>query len=297
MEDGDEKRFPNTPHFNVVPGTFEVSCFFLSLALSVFSILNTTPHVSSPCIFESSSVIAVPLYLMKFIIRVTLAGALFSGQSVGLIARRPDSSVFRNSYYSSSTNDPFVFYNKKNNRNDLESPQQDEDSPVLVDAVDRLVDFVSAPTPLIPSLALGFPVALILVTVTQSWSNAFTTVVLFAFLAWFGRSVALDEDVDATPTLSTLGLDALAFLAALGAAQLLVPSEDEGFIDLGVLMGVSFAVLAIVQVLRTPLPKDTPEERLMDQWDDRFRHNRKVNGQKKRNTNDRTTTNKKDKNK
>ncbi|GAX18191.1 hypothetical protein FisN_25Hh175 [Fistulifera solaris] len=242
---------------------------------------------------------------MKFIIRVILAGALFSGQAAGLIARLPVSSVFRNSD-SSTTNNPFVvdsfvLYSKKNNRNNLEPQQQDEDSPVLVDAMDLLVDFVSAPTPLVPSLALGFPVALIVVTITQSWSNAVTTVVLFAFLAWFGRSVALDEDgieesVDATPTLSTVGLDALAFLAALGAAQLLVPSEDEGFLDLGVLTGVSFAVLASVQVLRTPLPKDAPEERLMDQWDDRFRQNRKINGQKKKSAIDKMAS-KKDKKK
>ncbi|GAX28768.1 hypothetical protein FisN_25Lh175 [Fistulifera solaris] len=245
---------------------------------------------------------------MKFIIRVKLAGALFCGQSAGFIARRPVSSVFWNSYSSTANNPlvihPFLLYSQKNNRNDLEPQQQneDEDSPVLVDAIDLLIDFVSTPTPLVPSLALGFPVALLLVTITQSWSNTVTTVILFTFLAWFGRSVALDEDGveesgDATPTMSTVGLDALAFLTAIGTAQLLVPSEDEGFLDWGVLTGVSFAVLAVVQVLRTPLPKDTPEERLMDRWDDRFRQNRKVNGQKKKSAIGKMTNKKKDKKK
>lgn len=213
------------------------------------------------------------------LVETTTSSALF-------VSHRPASTVLstcartKTTPYSSSV----LYQNRR--KNEFEPPPpEEEDSPVLVQAVENIAKVVSAPTPGVPTVALGFPVALLLVAVTQSFSTTITTVLLFCSLAWFGRSVALDEDKDnapPSPSSSFVLLDGIAFLTALGAANLFVPSlGTNSNIDLGVLVGVSVAVLAIAQVIRDPIPKDSPQERLMDQWDDQFR-NKKINGQQKK---------------
>lgn len=228
---------------------------------------------------------------MKFIsITCVVLEIVTQKASAGFVSPRVrPSSDLRHS--SRQKRDPCAsaFY-YKSRRSD---PEQDDDSPVLVQAVDTIVSLASGPTPGVPSLALGFPMALLLVTWTQSWPTALVTTILFSLLAWFGRSVVLDEDdsPDSSPSSSFLLLDGITFLVALIASNVFVPSLGSS-VDSGVIAGVSLAILAVVQVLRDPIPKDSPQERLMDQWDDRFRGS-KVNGQKKKKPKDSTKDKKK----
>ena len=138
------------------------------------------------------------------------------------------------------------------------------DDNLLIATTEKIGDFLQQPTPGIPSLAIGFPVALLGWTVV---THNIAAVVLFAVWAVLGRQL-VDED-------DSWMMDAISLGLAVLCSQVLFPTDQS--LDLGFLVGIFVFVLALAQVLSAlpAMERTTPEERLMDEWDDEFRKQQK----------------------
>ena len=150
----------------------------------------------------------------------------------------------------------------------------DDDEPVLIEASNDFFHFLSRP--IFSNVRLGFPFALMVVWIISPAPVAALSTVLFGGLAWLGRALVVDENTDASTSMAdATAVDFSSLGLAVLASNVLVPTGEGGpSFDLGVLIGVPVVLLAVGQVVMalkdTSDEKRTPQDRLLDIWDDEF---------------------------
>ena len=164
------------------------------------------------------------------------------------------------------------------------SPNEDNDSGE--DPVQTLSRIFGTPTPLVPDLPLGYPVALLVAVIIffPTPVAAIAPVVLFGVFRYLGSDYfLLEEDQDNDNIDSPLPVNLVAFVAALLSSFLIVPAQsnttivttsvradDPGAIPVALLLVVAFGG-ALWQFLPKESEEEIPVERSrMDLWDDEF---------------------------
>lgn len=139
-------------------------------------------------------------------------------------------------------------------------PDGDEDDDLIESGVNRLSTFLSQPTPGLASLKLGFPLVLASSTLLVPLPTVLLLCIFFVGFAYLGRQVI--DDIDDKVDFAALG-------AAIASAGLLSPfgfwRDNQDALQLVAalgLIGVSVAIL----VEAAP----SKEEKLLDEWDDKF---------------------------
>jgi hypothetical protein len=168
-----------------------------------------------------------------------------------------------------------------------------DDDNILVSLIDRTLKTVSKPVPGVsPSLAIGYPLALIAAALVLPTTTAAFLALFFCVYAILGRRLILEDDFDEDDDddedeESRPRTDLLAFGAAVVSAGLLAPTNSPVDIsaaaaaagDSTPLLAVGslgLAAAAVVVLLRgdtteTNEATESIEQKLMDMWDDKLR--------------------------
>ena len=166
------------------------------------------------------------------------------------------------------------------------SPNDDNESEK--DPLQFVANTIGTPTPWIPELPLGYPLALLGVVIVffPSPVAAIVPFVLFGIFRYLGKDyLSLEEDQDkgSDNIDSPLPVDLVAFVAAILSSLLVVPTQGittvantanvdySGAIPAALLLVLVAAGGAIWQFLQKESKEETPvERRRMDLWDDEF---------------------------
>jgi hypothetical protein len=166
-----------------------------------------------------------------------------------------------------------------------------DDDNLLVSLIDRTLKIVSKPVPSVsPSLAIGYPLALIGAALVLPTTTAAFLAVFFCVYATLGRRLILEEDFDEDDDEeddeeSRPRTDLLAFGAAIVSAGLLAPTNSPVDISAATagdstpilavgslgLAAAAVAVLLLGDTTETNETTESIEQDLMNMWDDKLR--------------------------
>lgn len=174
-----------------------------------------------------------------------------------------------------------------------QGPDELESDNVVVQIIDRVVDgFTKQAIPLIPDLALGFPLALMIQFLFVPLSQALLTVFLFGILRTAGNKIIRFEetssedlygvtDPDEDQISAMLPIDATALCLSFFSATLLDTSVNSA--TLLFFFGLAFLVTAVfAQGVREVETTEqlTKDDKLLNRWDERFRKHDRTTDEK-----------------
>jgi len=235
------------------------------------------------------------------------------------------SSLFKEFPYAVTTSDHFApqqhqqwhkhrqegltILNMSRGKDDRKGGNDEEDISSIV--IDNIYNLISAPTPGLENLALGFPLLLASAFIFLPGVQSLALIVFFASFSYLGRVIMVVDDDDENDdgddydefVSSThdreedskiiFGTDTVSLLAAVASTALLIPSfSSTEFFVLDWSRGVSLSVLFLASFLVSRgsrgLRKDDsyenkqpPERTLFDIWDDQLEDLATKKGKKK----------------
>jgi hypothetical protein len=193
--------------------------------------------------------------------------------------------------------------------------KDDDNDNIVISVVDQLVTTFTKPTPgITPSLAIGYPLALLASTAVMPVTSSLLLAFFFVLFSFLGRKFILEDyfeevkedrgrynkqdiDDDDEEDFSRPRTDLFAFGAAIASSGLLSPSNNDiaPAVDLGgnipILLGaiglgsVIFLLPSTTESASEPGAEDTKgsfEKEIMDVWDRELRdEGRDSNGNKR----------------